>query len=73
MGSAVYMRIFLEESRVGCGERQPMLKENEEAYVEIISDDKDSSSPTPRTSRILPSLSDLSCLLKSRYVSMNAY
>ncbi|XP_028797538.1 hippocampus abundant transcript-like protein 1 isoform X2 [Neltuma alba] len=62
MSSAVYMRIFLEESLVvrGCV-RQPMLKESGPPCVEEVSENSDSSPPIFKT---LPSLRDLIGLLK---------
>lgn len=62
MIALVYMRIFLKES---VRMRQPLLKEGEEEPC-IEQGEDDSSSA--RTFKKLPSLGDLICLLKCRYV-----
>lgn len=62
----VYMRIFLKDSVPGGGMRQPLLKEAEEPCLEQCADD--SSNRTTGTFKKLPSLGDVICLLKCRYL-----
>ena len=63
MVALVYMRIFLKDSVPGGALRQPLLKEVEEPC-----DEDDSSPRATGTFKKLPSLGDLICLLRCRYV-----
>lgn len=66
------MRIFLEESVPGGGMRQPLLKEGGEPCVEQCEDDSSCrTTGATGTFKKLPSVGDLICLLKSRYVRLD--
>lgn len=70
MAAVVYMRIFLNESvpsGSNSGMRQSLLRESKEAYVEEECENN-SSSRTKGIFKRLPSVGDLICLLKSRYL-----
>lgn len=70
MSSAVYMRLFVEESVISGRVNRPLLKEGGEANVdeEIMSEKLESSERRRGIFKRLPLLRDLICFLKSRFV-----